>query len=71
VLGDEVLGLFLGLEILGDPFPGLGFGRRDLNAPAFGMLMVTWRHVLVLPQFTSKTCPEWPILLLLSRINNT
>jgi hypothetical protein len=52
VLGDKVLGLFLGLEILGDPFPGLGFGRRDLNALAFGMLVVTWRHVfyLSLPQ---------------------
>jgi hypothetical protein len=71
VLGDEVLGLLLGLKILGDPFPVLGFGRRDLYAPALGMLMVTWRYVLVLPQLTSKTCPEWPIWLLLSRIKDT
>jgi hypothetical protein len=67
VLGDKVLGLFLGPEILGDPFPGLGFGRRNLNAPAFGMLVVTWRHV-----FTSVYLKNLSRMAeLLSRIKDT
>ena len=37
VLSDEVFCLFLGSRS-GDPFTGLRFGRRDLNAPASGML---------------------------------
>jgi len=58
MLRDKILGLLFGFEILGDPFPGFGFGRWNLNAPASSMFVVAWCHVPVLPQLTSKTSPK-------------
>ena len=70
MLRDKILGLLFGFEILGDPFPGFGFGRWNLNAPAFSMFVVAWCHVPVLPQLTSKTSPKWPTWADLSEVYN-